>query len=149
MHLPSIAAVMSKMTAIKTYSEMLTHRTFETRFEYLALKGRVGEETFGFERWMNQMFYNSKEWRDLRHHIIARDEGRDLAMEGFDIHAKPLIHHIVPMTSRDIELRNPMVLDPENLILTTHNTHNAIHYGDSSLLALPPVERRPGDTKLW
>lgn len=137
------------MTTTKTYAEMIGFKTFESRFEYLALRGRVGEETFGFERWMNQHFYNSREWRDLRHHIIARDEGRDLGVEGYEIHDRPLIHHIVPMTSRDIELRNPMVLDPNNLILTTHNTHNAIHYGDSSLLNLPPVERRPGDTVLW
>lgn len=133
----------------KSYEEMLRLPSYEERFEYLAIRGRVGEQTFGFERWMNQSFYNSSEWRNLRHHIIARDMGRDLAAEGYEIHDRLLIHHITPMTPLDFENRNPLVLDPNNLITTCHNTHNAIHYGDSSLLMLPPVERRPGDTKLW
>lgn len=123
--------------------------TFEERYDYLSLKARVGEETFGFERFMNQTFYRSKEWRDLRHEIIARDEACDLGIEGFDIHQRAIIHHIIPMTVEDLENGNPLVLDPDNLITTTHNTHNAIHWGDKSLLVLPPVARRPGDTKLW
>lgn len=128
---------------------MLQFRTFEERFEYLSLKARIGEQTFGFERWMNQTFYRSKEWRELRHEIIVRDNGSDLGVEGFEIPERPIIHHIIPMTVEDLEDGNPLCLDPENLITTTHNTHNAIHWGDKSLLRLPPVERRPGDTKLW
>lgn len=134
---------------IKSYSEMLHYTTFEERFEYLALYGQVGKSTFGFERWMNQSFYTSKEWRDLRHHIIARDEGMDLAIPGFEIFDRIIIHHINPMTPEDFEEGNPLMLDPNNLITTTHNTHNAIHYGDKSLLRLPVVERTPGDTRLW
>lgn len=133
----------------RSYTEMLTHKTFESRFEYLSLKGQVGMKTFGFERWMNQSFYNSTDWRNLRHHIIARDEGLDLGMPGYEIYDRILIHHINPMTIQDFELGNPAILDPNNLITTTHITHNAIHYGDSSLLMLPPVERKPGDTILW
>jgi len=128
---------------------MSQFRTFEERFEYLSLKAKIGVDTFGFERWMNQTFYRSKEWRDLRTEIIIRDNSCDLGMDGFDIHERAIIHHIIPMTVEDLENRNPMCLDPENLITTTHNTHNAIHWGDKSLLRLPPVERRPGDTKLW
>jgi hypothetical protein len=137
------------MTTTRSYSEMLAFHTFEERFEYLSLKAKIGEQTFGFERWMNQTFYRSKEWRDLRHEIIVRDGGNDLGVEGFEIPQRPIIHHIIPMTVEDLEDGNPLCLDPENLITTTHNTHNAIHWGDKSLLRLPPVERRPGDTKLW
>lgn len=137
------------MTIRRSYPELIQFRTFEERFEYLSLKARVGESTFGFERWMNQSFYQSKEWRDLRHEIIARDEACDLGIPGFDIHERAIVHHIIPMTVEDLEEGNPLVLHPDNLITTTHNTHNAIHFGDKSLLRLPPVERRPGDTKLW
>jgi hypothetical protein len=127
----------------------LNFATFEERFEYLSLKARIGESTFGFERWMNQHFYQSREWRELRHEIIARDEACDLAMPGHDIHARPIIHHIIPMTVEHLEEGNPLVTDPNNLITTTQNTHNAIHFGDKSLLRMMPVERKPGDTKLW
>lgn len=133
----------------RSYPELLTLHTFKERFEYLSLKARIGAETFGFERWMNQTFYRSKEWRDLRHEIIARDEGRDLGMPGYDIHERVIIHHIIPMTVEDLEGDNPLCVDPDNLITTTHNTHNAIHWGDASLLRVAPVERRPGDTTLW
>lgn len=133
----------------RSYSEMFRLPTFQDRFEYLALRGRVGQQTFGFERWMNQSFYNSSEWRNLRHKIIARDEGLDLGVPGYEIHDRILIHHINPMTVQDFETGNPLIVDPENLITTTHNTHNAIHYGDASLLILAPVERAPGDQKLW
>jgi hypothetical protein len=133
----------------RSYLELLEFKTFEERFEYLALKARVAESTFGFERWMNQTFYRSREWRDLRHQIIARDEACDLGIAGFDIHERAVIHHIIPMTVEHLEEGNPLITDPDNLITTTHNTHNAIHYGDRSLLRLPLVERRPGDTKLW
>lgn len=133
----------------RSYLELLEFQTFEERFEYLALKARVAESTFGFERWMNQQFYRSREWRDLRHEIIVRDNGCDLGMTGYDIPDKVIIHHIIPMTVEHLEEGNPLLTDPNNLITTTHNTHNAIHYGDKSLLRLPLVERRPGDTKLW
>lgn len=136
-------------TTTRSYSEMLTFKTFEERFEFLSLKARIGESTFGFERWMNQHFYRSREWRQLRVEIITRDEACDLGVEGFDIPERAIIHHIIPMTVEDLEDGNPLCLDPENLITTTHNTHNAIHWGDKSLLRLPPVERRPGDTQLW
>ena len=135
--------------AIRSYSELITLRTFEERFEYLSLKARIGEETFGFERYMNQTFYRSSEWRSLRNEIIVRDEGRDLAMEGYEIQERTIIHHIVPMTVEDLEQGNPLCVDPENLITTTHNTHNAIHWGDKSLLRHVPVERKAGDTTLW
>ena len=128
---------------------MLMCRTFEERFEYLSLDGRVGKQTFGFERWLNQSFYTSREWRQIRHQIIARDEGCDLGVRGYEIHDKIIIHHIVPMTVDDFEDGNPMMLNPNNLITTSHNTHNAIHYGDASLLIQLPKERTPGDTKLW
>ena len=136
-------------TTTRSYSELQRLDTFEERFEYLALKARIGESTFGFERWMNQTFYRSKEWRELRLDILVRDKACDLGIEGFDIPERAIIHHIIPMTVDDLEDGNPLVLDPENLITTTHNTHNAIHWGDKSLLRLPPVARRPGDTKLW
>ena len=136
-------------TTTRSYSELQRLDTFEERFEYLALKARIGESTFGFERWMNQTFYRSKEWRELRLDILVRDKACDLGIEGFDIPERAIIHHIIPMTVDDLENGDPMVLDPENLITTTHNTHNAIHWGDKSLLRLPPVARRPGDTKLW
>ena len=133
----------------RSYSELVTYRTFEERFEYLSLKARIGESTFGFERYMNQTFYRSREWRNLRDDILVRDNGCDLGIEGFEIAARPVIHHIIPMVVEDLEDGNPLVLDPDNLITTTHNTHNAIHWGDKSLLRVAPAPRRPGDTKLW
>lgn len=135
--------------SIRTYSELRSLRTFEERFEYLVIKARVGDETFGFERWLNQAFYRSTEWRALRHEIIVRDEACDLGVPGYDIHQRALIHHIIPMTVEDLEAGNPLCLDPGNLITTTHNTHNAIHFGDKSLLTVLPPERKPGDTQLW
>jgi hypothetical protein len=134
---------------IKTYSEMRSFKTFEERFEYLSLKGQVGTATFGFERWMNQAFYTSREWRHLRHSIILRDNGCDLGVDGFEIAERLIIHHINPMRPEDFEEGNPAILEPDNLITTTHTTHNAIHFGNKDLLRVPPPERRPGDTKLW
>lgn len=134
---------------IKTYSELITFSTFEDRFEYLQLKGIVGQETFGFDRYLNQILYNSKEWKHLRNEIIVRDNGCDLALEGFEIHGRILIHHINPITIDDVIKRREMVFDPENLICVTHNTHNAIHYGDKSLLITGPIERRANDTCPW
>lgn len=134
---------------IRTYSQLKSMSTFEDRFEYLNLKGVVGQETFGFERYMNQQFYRSKEWRDLRHQIIARDEGNDLGIPGYEIFVRPIVHHMNPMTPQDLIHGDDDILNPEYLILVTHQTHNAIHYGDATLLARPLVERRPGDTRLW
>lgn len=134
---------------IKTYSELITFSTFEDRFEYLQLKGIVGQETFGFDRYLNQILYNSKEWKHLRNEIIVRDNGCDLALEGFEIHCRILIHHINPITIDDVIKRREIVFDPENLICVTHNTHNAIHYGDKSLLITGPIERRANDTCPW
>lgn len=137
------------MTIKRTYTEMSRLTTFEDRFEYLALKGQVGTQTFGFERWMNQAFYTSREWRHLRNEIIARDGGRDLGVPGFEIYDKIIIHHIIPMVPSDFEEANPLMLDPNNLICVTHTTHNAIHYGDARQLRVPAKDRGPGDTKLW
>ena len=137
------------MTMIRRYSELRHIPTFEERFDYLKLNGSVGRETFGFDRYINQRFYTSKEWRDIRHHVIARDLGLDLGSEGYEINSRILIHHMNPIVVDDILHKNDDILDPEFLITTCHNTHNAIHYGDSSLLPKPLVERSRGDTKLW
>ena len=137
------------MTSIKTYSELRRFDTFEDRFDYLNLVGVVGQSTFGFERHLNQKFYRSAQWRNIRDHIIARDNGRDLGIDGYEIYDRPIIHHMNPMTSQDLIHGNQDVLDPEFLITVTHNTHNAIHYGDRSLLPQPLLERRPNDTIPW
>lgn len=134
---------------IRTYTEMRTYATFEERFEYLNLAGEVGAETFGFDRWINQHFYRSREWRDARSFVIVRDNGCDLGVLGYEVGNDALVHHINPMTPEDLVKSEGWVLDPEYLILTTKRTHNAIHYGDASLLRKPFVERRPGDTKVW
>lgn len=123
--------------------------TFEDRFEYLSLVGQVGASTFGFDRYINQQFYRSNEWKSIRRHVVLRDEGRDLGVEGYDIHGQLLIHHMNPIDADEIVHRDPRILDPEFLITTTKRTHNAIHYGDSSLLSKLHVERRAGDTRLW
>ena len=134
---------------IRTYSELITFPTFEERYEYLRLKGRVGEETFGFERYLNQVFYKSKEWRSIRDYVIARDNGCDLGMEGYEIHGQILIHHINPITKEDILQRRDVLLNPEYLITTVKNTHDAIHYGDINLLVTAPIERKKNDTCPW
>lgn len=134
---------------VRTYSEMIRLPTFEERFHYLALRGVVGESTFGFDRWMNQEFYRSREWKRLRNEVIARDNGCDLAVEGYEIFSGLYVHHMNPMTAEDLIHGNQGILDPEFLILTTHQTHNAIHYGDEKRLPPRLVERKPGDTKLW
>lgn len=133
----------------RSYRELMHIDSFEDRFEYLALRGGVGHSTFGHDRWMNQAFYRSREWKQIRQFVINRDNGCDLAVPGFEIYDQVTIHHIVPMTPEDIEMGNPMILDPDNLITTTHKTHNAIHYGDQTLLRLPVPERAPGDTVPW
>lgn len=133
----------------RTYSELITIPTYEDRFRYLQLKGAVGKDTFGYDRYLNQILYNSKEWKRFRDEIIIRDNGCDLAFEGYDIHGRILVHHINPITVDDVVNRNPIVFDPENVICVTHNTHNAIHYGDESLLITAPIERMKHDTCLW
>jgi hypothetical protein len=134
---------------IKTYSDLSILKTIQDRFEYLKLGGLVGKETFGFDRYLNQSFYRSREWRSIRDHVIVRDNGCDLGVQGYEIHDSILVHHINPLTSDDIVNSEEWLLDPEFLITTTQATHNAIHYGDRSLLPLEVTVRRAGDTKLW
>jgi hypothetical protein len=133
----------------RTYSGLLQFETIEDRFAYLSLDGQVGEATFGYERWINQEFYTSREWRHVRTHVIARDLGFDLGVEGYEIRGKLMVHHIVPMTPEDILEGNPMVFDLDNLISCSHKTHQAIHFGDENLLPQQLIERRPGDTFAW
>lgn len=133
----------------KSYSELATLETFEERFEYLKLSGGVGRATFGFDRHINQQFYNSKEWEDVRQYVIFRDNGCDLGIIGYEIHTGPLIHHMNPMSVDDILHKEIWILDPEYLVLTTHQTHNDIHFGTKSLLPKIVAQRTPGDTNLW
>lgn len=137
------------MKTIRTYSELITLPTFEERYRYLRLTGRVGEDTFGFDRYLNQILYHSKEWKDIRDYVIIRDNGCDLAMEGYEIPGKVLIHHMNPITVKDIERRSDFLLNPEYLITTVLSTHNAIHYGDENLLPRLPIERSMYDTCPW
>ena len=134
---------------IRTYSELVTLKTFEERFKYLQLNGVVGEQTFGFDRYINQIFYQSQEWKSIRNQVILRDNGCDLGVEGYEIVGKILIHHMNPITAKDIERRSDILMNPEYLISTVHNTHNAIHYGDEGLLVKAPIERKPNDTCPW
>ena len=134
---------------VRTYSELRRLLTFGERYDYLKLRASVGEVTFGFERYLNQDFYRSRQWRDVREFVIARDEGMDLGIDGYEIYDRVIIHHMNPMRTEDLINGNEDVLDPEFLITTTHRTHNAIHYGDKSLLPTALVDRRPGDTRLW
>lgn len=139
------------MSRIRTYTELIQYSTFEDRFNYLQLHGRVGLDTFGFDRIFYQNFLHSKEWRGFRNHVISRDLGRDLGIEGREIPdgIKIIIHHMNPITMKDIEESTEFLLNPEYVITTTDITHKAIHYGDKSLLMLEPEERRPNDTCLW
>jgi len=133
----------------KTYRELKRLKTFEGRFNYLKLQGMVGEATFGWDRYLNQQLYHSTEWRTLRDEIIIRDDGCDLGIPGYEIHGIVVVHHMNPLTLEDIENGSFRVFDPDQLICVSHNTHMAIHYGDSSLLPRQLIERRPGDTTLW
>ena len=135
--------------SIRTYSELITLPTFRERYEYLKLNGRVGEETFGFDRYLNQAFYKSEEWRAVRDYVIVRDNGCDLGMEGHEIFGKILIHHMNPISKRDILDCSDLLLNPEYLICTIKNTHDAIHFGDENLLIVAPIERRKNDTCPW
>ena len=140
---------MSIRHSIRTYHELIALPTFKERFEYLKLSGSVGKQTFGFERYLNQKFYQSVEWRQLRDKIITRDRGCDLAMDGYDIVGRIYIHHMNPIEVDDIREASEYLLNPDYLITTTHDTHNAIHYGDGSLLVTEPIERKPNDTCPW
>lgn len=135
--------------SIKTYSELILLPTFEERYKYLQLNGVIGDETFGFDRYINQMFYRSQEWKQVRDYVIVRDNGCDLGMEGHDIRGRILIHHMNPISMKDIQKNTKILLDPEYLITTIHSTHNAIHYGDESLLISAPIERSKNDTCPW
>ncbi len=137
------------MSIIRTYSELIQFPTFLERFEYLSLDGQVGVETFGHDRYLNQAFYHSTEWRSIRDFVITRDLGCDLGVRGYDILGRIYIHHLNPITQRDIIQFSESIVNPEYLICTSFNTHNAIHYGDASLLMSEPVERRPFDTCPW
>lgn len=134
---------------IRTYSELITISSFEERYRYLKLDGVVGEETFGFDRYLNQLFYRSKEWKTIRNFVITRDNGCDLGMEGHDIYGKILVHHMNPISKDDILGRSEYLLDPEFLISTIKNTHDAIHYGDEGLLITAPIQRSKNDTCPW
>lgn len=140
---------MSHLTKSRSYTQVRQLPTFLERFEYLSLQGQVGLDTFGFDRWMNQEFYHSYEWKQTRQRVIARDLGCDLGSVGHEISERLLIHHINPLTPQDLMDGAALALDLDNLITTCHQTHNAIHYGDERLLPRPVVERKPGDTKLW
>lgn len=137
------------MSKIRTYRELRRLPTFEERFDYLVLRGTVGESTFGFDRWINQHFYQSTEWRNARDIAIIRDNACDLGVPGYEIGRELLVHHMNPVTAEDLENGEDWVLDPEFLITTTRRTHNAIHFGDERLLPKPFVPRAPGDTTLW
>ena len=137
------------MNNFRTYTELISFPTFEERFEYLKQSGKVCEDTFAFDRYLNQIFYNSPEWKRVRRNVIVRDNGCDLAMEGREIREKILIHHMNPITKEDILERKDVLLNPEYLITTVKNTHDAIHYGDINLLVTAPIERKKNDTCPW
>ena len=144
-----MVTLMMNLKNIRTYSELITIPTFKERYEYLRLKGFVGEETFGYDRYLNQSFYRSKEWMDIRDYVIVRDNGCDLGMPGHEIHGRILIHHMNPITKEDILRRSEFLLDPEYLISTIKLTHDAIHYGDENLLMDEPIVRTKNDTCPW
>lgn len=134
---------------IKTYSQLILLPTFIERYRYLKLDGVVGEETFGFDRYLNQVFYKSSEWRAIRDFVIVRDNGCDLAIEDRMIGNRILVHHMNPIQVEDIKKRSEYLLNPEYLICVSKNTHDAIHYGDSDLLITEPIERCKNDTCPW
>ena len=135
--------------SIRTYSELITLPTFEERFRYLQLGGKVGEDTFGHDRYLNQMFYTSDEWRRIRRDVIVRDNGCDLGIQDREIHGLIIIHHMNPITIEDIINRSEFLLNPEYLISTVKNTHDAIHFSNERILITDPIERRPNDTCPW
>lgn len=137
------------MATLRTYTELLKIPTFLERFRYLKLGGQVGTETFGFDRYLNQAFYKSREWRSIRDKVIARDLGYDLASEDRPIGGRIIVHHMNPISEADIENSTELLLNPEYLISVSNDTHQAIHYGDESLLVCDPIIRKPNDTALW
>lgn len=140
---------MMKNGMIRSYSELITLPTFEERFKYLQLNGVIGENTFGFDRYLNQVFYRSQRWKSIRDQVIIRDNGCDLGVEGYEIFGRIIIHHMNPIAVEDIQRESEYLLNPEYLICVNHNTHNAIHYGDENLLMKLPKERTPNDTCPW
>lgn len=136
---------------LRTYDELIRLGSFEERFAYLRLQGNVGRDTFGSDRYLNQLFYRSQEWKHIRNQVIARDNGCDLGVEGYEIHKgqRILIHHMNPLRIDDILDQTEYLMDPKYLITTTFRTHNAIHYSDESLLPILPKERTPNDTCPW
>lgn len=140
---------MISMTTIRTYSELIAIPTYEERFRYLKLDGLVGRETFGFDRYLNQAFYNSKEWETIRDFIIMRDNGCDLAIQDYEIKGRIYVHHMNPIMIKDIQTSSEFLLNPDYLICTAFNTHQAIHYGDESFLISAPIERTKNDTCPW
>jgi hypothetical protein len=134
---------------MRTYTELCRLQTLEDRYEYLALDGEVGYATFGFNRWINQNFYRSREWRSTRSFVIARDLGCEMGLEDYPVAGPPQIHHINPLTLEDIEYATDNLLSPENLVCVSRRTHNAIHFGDRSQLPWVPTTRVSGDTRLW
>jgi len=137
------------MSKIRTYLELSRLETFEERYHYLELKGVLGARTFGFDRWINQRFYSSQEWKSIRNHVIVRDNGCDLGVEGYEIFSGLLVHHMNPISLEDLKHGEEWIIDPNFLITTSLRTHNAIHYGNESLLPRGPVVRKSGDTTLW
>jgi hypothetical protein len=137
------------MSRIRTYSELRQLETFEERYDYLKLRGTVGTRTFGFDRWINQRFYKSHEWKSVKDHVIIRDNGCDLGIPGFEIYVNLLVHHMNPLMLKDLEQGEDSIINPEFLITTSLQTHNAIHYGDETLLPRGPIVRKFGDTTLW
>lgn len=142
-----VAAVIQ--VKIRSYSELSKLKTFDERFDYLVLKGLVGKETFGFDRYLNQIFYKLPEWLSARNEVIVRDNGCDLGIEGYEIHGMILVHHMNPITEDDIKNRSSIVLDPEYLISTTLLTHNAVHYGKKENVIREPIQRMKNDTCPW
>lgn len=137
---------MTKFMKIKSYSEMCSFSTFIERFNYLKLNGKVGVETFGFDRYLNQVLYCSQEWKRFRRQVIIRDNGCIFGLDGYDINGRLIVHHINPITLEQIEQRDPMIFSMENVVCVTHNVHEAIHYGDESLIPTDPIIRKPNDT---
>lgn len=137
------------MTKTRCYSKLVKFSTFDERFDYLRLEGGVGRATFGFDRHVNQTFYSSREWQEVRNVVILRDEGCDLGIPGHEIHVELLIHHMNPMTPEDITKGEDWILDPEYLITTMYRTHNDLHFGKRSLAPKVVTQRSPNDTKLW
>ena len=140
---------MMTTTNIRTYSELIQLPTFEERFDYLRLDGVVGKDTFGFDRYLNQQFYRSSEWKRIRNQVIVRDNGCDLGIDEYEIHGRILIHHMNPISIEDLQHMSDLLMNPEYLICVSHRTHNAIHYGDENLIVSAPIERSQNDTCPW